>query len=256
MAGLSVVEDTYNLRARIAPSIVVYLPIMFAVASWWPGDAKWPGLLAGVGISLAVGTLLSQLGRDLGKDKQKRLFLKWGGVPTTQLLSHRSSTLNPLTLVRCHDALRKLRPELRIPRTREEEAADLTAADAVYASCTDALRELSRDKTKYPLVFEENVNFGFRRNLWGMKPSAIVIAAASATACLAKVWQEMLKSTAVPPAPACFGVVGLILLVIWCVRITPSWVRTAAFEYANRLIGICETFPSGPRESNVITDGH
>jgi hypothetical protein len=74
---------------------------------------------------------------------------------------------------------------LRIPSSREEEAADVALAEAAYASCTDTLRELSRDKPKYPLVFEENVNLGFRRNLWAMKPAAVVIAAGSAIACFA-----------------------------------------------------------------------
>jgi hypothetical protein len=148
MAGFSIVEDTYNLRARVAPSIIVVLPLMLAIASWWPGEAKWPGVLTGLGVSLALGTLLSQLGRDLGKERQADLFKKWGGTPTTQLLSHRSSTLNPHTLARYHEALRQLRPDLALPRSKEAEIADPSTADAAYASCTDSLRELARDKAK------------------------------------------------------------------------------------------------------------
>ena len=252
MAGFGLVEDTYNLRARLAPSVVVFLPIMLAMASWWPGEAKWPGVLAGMGTSLALGTLLSQLGRDLGKEKQRRLFERWGGVPTTQLLSHRTSTLNPHTLDRCHAALRQLRPELRIPGSREEEAADISSAEAAYSSCTDTLRELSRDKAKYPLVFEENVNFGFRRNLWAMKPAALLIAVGSAIACFGRIWSQLMAGS-IEPVPAVFGVVCITMLVIWCMRITPSWVRSAGFSYAERLLGICETFPPTKTDPKIIT---
>ena|SRR5258708_11400965 len=143
MAGLSFVDDTYNLRARLAPCVIVFLPVMFAVASWWPGEGKWPGILAGMGVSLALGTLLSQLGRDLGKAKQKKLFESWGGVPTTQLLSHRASTLNPHSLARCHEALRQLRPELHIPRSKDEELTDVISSDAAYVSCCRETRRLS-----------------------------------------------------------------------------------------------------------------
>jgi hypothetical protein len=62
-------------------------------------------------------------------------------------------------------------------------------------------------------------------------------------------------SSAAPPLlqRSLMGRAGCIaLLVIWCVRITPLWIRTAAFSYAERLLGICETFPSGKTETKII----
>ena len=59
----------------------------------------------------------------------------------------------------------------------------------------------SRDKAKYPLVFEENVNLGFRRNLWAMKPAAVVITAGSAAACLGRSWQQLLDLKVLEPLP-------------------------------------------------------
>src|SRR6266849_315781 len=252
MAGLSFVDYTYNLRARLAPCVILFRPVMLTVASWWLGEGIWPGILAGMGVSLALGTLLSQLGRDLGKEKQRKLFESWGGVPTTQLLSHRASTLNTHTLARCHEALRQLRPELRIPRSRDEEMADVVSSDAAYVSCTDSLRELSRDKAKYPLVFEENVNFGFRRNLWAMKPAGVVIVSGSTVACFGKAWGQLASAGTVEPVSGVFAVTCVAMSVIWWLRITPTWVRTAAFAYAERLLGICETFPQPNTESKIV----
>lgn len=253
MAGLGLVEDTYNLRARLAPCIVVFLPVMLAVASWWPGEAKWPGVLVGVGFSLALGTLLSQLGRDIGQAKQKKLFESWGGTPTTQLLSHSTSTLNPLTLKRYHEVLRLVRPELPIPRSKEHEETDKTGAAAAYSSCTDYLRELSRDKQKYPLVFEENVNFGFRRNLWGMKPTGVALAAIATAVCSYRAAMQFQATETVEPVTAISTVASLMLLVLWCLRIRPSWVRSAAFAYAERLLGICDTIAQPKPEQKIIS---
>jgi hypothetical protein len=232
--------------------VIVFLPVVFAITSWWPSGVKWPGIFVGTGVSLALGTLLSQLGRDLGKAKQVRLFESWGGIPTTQLLAHRSSTLNPQTLNRCHETLRQLRSELRIPRSKEEELADVVSSDTVYTSCTDALRELSRDKAKYPLVFEENVNFGFRRNLWAMKPAGVAIAVGSALGCFGKTCMRLVSTGTVEPLSALLTVACISLAVMWCLRITPSWVRTAAFAYAERLLGICETFPVANSDAKII----
>ncbi len=251
MAAFSIVEDTYNLRARVAPSIIVVLPLMLAISSWWPGETKWPGILAGLGVSLALGTLLSQLGRDLGKERQADLFKKWGGTPTTQLLSHRNSTLNPHTLARYHESLRQLRPDLTLPRSKDAEVADSAAADAAYVSCIDTLRELARDKIRYPLVFEENVGFGFRRNLWAMKPTGILIAVGSAAACLSRTWNQLIAEQPIEMAPVVFGVLCIFLFVIWTVRITPMWIRVAGFAYAERLLGICESIPPAQQESRI-----
>ena len=59
-----------------------------------------------------------------------------------------------------------------------------------------------------------------------------------------------------PSAPAFFAAVGIALVVIWCVRITPKWVRTAAFAYAERLVGISETFPPPESGSKIIAQAH
>ncbi len=253
MALLDSIGDSYSIRARVAPSALVFLPLGFALASWWPGEAKLPGVLAGMGATLALGTLFSQIGRDLGKAKQRQLFEKWGGVPTTMLLSHGTSTLNPHTLARCHEVLRLIRPDIRIPASRkEEEGWGAVVTERVYETCTDSLREISRDKVKYPLVFEENVNFGFRRNLWAMKPAAIIIAAVSMTACLARVWLRASDGLPIEPMTVALAVVCTMLLVIWCVRITRQWVRTVALSYAERLIGVCETLNPPKPESKLI----
>lgn len=36
----------------------------------------------------------------------------------------------------------------------------------------------------FDLIFKENVNYGFRRNLWGMKPVEIVVAIVSVVAAM------------------------------------------------------------------------
>ena len=36
------------------------------------------------------------------------------------------------------------------------------------------VREETRDHTAYPLLFSENITYGFRRNLAGLKPTALV----------------------------------------------------------------------------------
>jgi hypothetical protein len=108
--------------------------------------------------------LVSQVGRHLGKLKEKELFRLWGGPPTTKLLRHRHAP-NHVRLARLHSDLQQL-TGLTFP-TSEAEAANPGDADSVYEAAVDYLRNETRDPGRFALVFDELCNYGFRRNLRG-----------------------------------------------------------------------------------------
>ena len=60
--------------------------------------------------------------------------------------------------------------------TKEEEESSPVSADTKYKSAIGSLLEATRDTSKFPLVFAENANYGFRRNLWGLRPIGTPIA--------------------------------------------------------------------------------
>ena len=61
--------------------------------------------------------------------------------------------------------------------TEQEEEANLSWVDTKYEEAVTSLREATWDTSRFPLVFAENANYGFRRNLWGLKPIGALIAA-------------------------------------------------------------------------------
>ena len=131
-------------------------------------------------------------------------------------------------------------PELVLP-SPAEEADDPAGADVIYRACADYLREATRDRERFPLVFAELVSYGFRRNTWGMRPAGIILAflgvLISAGIFLYR-YGVVGELSAVSGAAA---VVNAALLVLWLLRITPEWVRVVADEYAKRLMATCET---------------
>jgi hypothetical protein len=233
------IGGSYNLRARLLPALVVFLPLGLAVMAWVPVDLKLWGTLGSLGATLGVAALLQQWVRDLGRQKQLALFQQWGGKPSVCALSYRFSTLNRTTLSDCHARLREFSPGLKIPASEEEEARDFAGAMSVYESCNDVLLEKTRDTKRFALLFEENMNFGFRRNLLGVKPYGLSIAMTGVVACPARVlylwWQiEPVEFMPVLCAAGC-----LALALIWAFLINPQWVRRAAEVYANRLVVSC-----------------
>lgn len=233
--------DAYSLKARYYPTVIVIAPLCLMILSVASG--KWD-LLKSIGVA-AVSTLglafvMDQVGRDQGKRKEASLFHVWGGKPTTCILRHRDPFLDRTTRERYHNKLARLVEGIKMP-TVEQEAEDPNAADWIYDSCTAFLRAQTRDAKEFPLVFQENTNYGFRRNLWGMKPAGIVISVLGALACsVLATWRFFTNNEEWLMAAIC-GVVCIVLLVLWVCRFTPSWVKTTADEYARQLISACDS---------------
>lgn len=235
--------DSYTWRARIVPAFLAFLPLAIAVFLWIP-SIELIGRLAGIVLGpLGIAMLMAQVGRDRGYKKQRHLWRQWGGAPTTQLLRHRNLEANPILRERYHRKLKELQPDLDIP-TIEEEEQDPQKADHIYEACTRHLITRTRDRMQFPLIFHENVNYGFRRNLWGLKLFGTLFALAGLAACSLNLWLNWEWTQRIDREAAVSGTFNLVLLLFWIFWITPDWVRIAADAYAARLLETCEHLQS------------
>ena len=227
--------DDYARNARLKPAFLVVLPMALTVAVLGFKQSATEGTLFGLASSLGFTFLLSQLVRDRGKAKELWLFEEWGGKPSTAMLRHNDPRLNFNTRVRYHKRLCAMLPETSLP-TAEQERENPAEADVAYGSCGDYLLSKTRDRERFRLLFQENVNYGFRRNLWAMKPVGIAVSILSLAA-LAIITRWEARADAVPwfANLTAIAIVAL-LLTWWLVRITPSWVKIVADAYATRLL--------------------
>jgi len=235
--GLSL--DTYTLRARLTPALLVVLPIGIEIIALYPFELTGWNLLLGVFVTCGGTSLLSQLARDRGKKKEPALWKEWGGAPTTQMLSHTKTKYDPYTLARYHKKLNLLLPDIRTP-SPEDEKENPKGAEKIYEACTSYLRNRTRDRKEFPLIFAENSNYGFRRNLWGMKPIAIIILIITSFVSLFVglwIWK---KDGSLDTLLIASVIIYVCLLSIWTLIIKNSWVRLAADAYAERLIESCD----------------
>jgi hypothetical protein len=140
--------------------------------------------------------------------------------------------------------------------TEQQEVADPKAADAMYASAVKWLQERCRGKA-FPLVEKENAEYGFRRNLRGLRPIGLTACfAALLISALAILWQiepllsalASLSAKSVLAAlsavkPAAFGAicVDIAAIVGWIAIVRDDWVRSAGDQYARALLACCDT---------------
>lgn len=223
--------DAYTLKARLIPSLITILPALLVLLCWLGINKEIYDYTIGLIVSSGALFVLSQIGRDFGKNKQNKLYDSWGGKPTSVKLSHFSNT-NPDNLKRYHLKLEVMIPSILIP-TKEEEANDRKYARIVYDSCTSFLIEKTRDKSKFNLIFDENINYGFRRNLWGLKPFGTIISSVSLTFLILKLYNNNFSYDVIE---ALSIIIILLLLLLWLFWFSTSWVKTAADAYADRLL--------------------
>ena len=109
-------------------------------------------------------------------------------------------------------------------------------ADKHYESCTDELIRRTRDTKKFPLVFKGLTEYGFRRNLFGLKAIGVFLAVAGVAG---SVWSTYSVWTATDKPLAVAMVAGLItagLLSAWLAWVTERTVKPAADRYARFIL--------------------
>lgn len=221
--------DEYAVKARVFPAFLTLLPLGICAAQFAGfGSAIVAACSAFRGTAL-MSFVLAQWSRDAGKITEQGLYRLWGGKPTTAFLRHRDQTVNPVIKARRHQRLERLAPDLFLSSAAAERE-DPAAADQRYEAATNVLIQRTRDKEKYHVLFQELIDYGFRRNLWGLKPVAIDVLMLSTAFTLTLARTELHVTYNVTAAA-----VFTLFLLVWAVAITPNWVRRSAETYAERL---------------------
>jgi hypothetical protein len=225
--------DDYEMRARLMPGLLALLPI--DVAALALGLRSLPVIVTIASLIVAVGgtAILASVLRERGKQLEADLIREWSGPPTTELLRIRDGA-DPRRLRR--RALIEAILSLKLP-TREEEENDSASTDVMYGAATAELRERTRDKTRFPIVYAENRNYGFERNLLAMRPIGLFCSAATAALLfgVALVAVVLHRDGLIVDSAIGAGTT-LLLFVGWLWYPSRHRVRTAAELYADRLL--------------------
>lgn len=241
--------DRYTLTARMLPMVVVASPLVLAAYPWLPAEAfskdDWAGmalkaLTTGAGAA-AVATLLSFPARAFGTRLEERLWREWGGAPSTQYLRYRHPEIDRRQTAILHAKIARLDPSLHVP-TAEEEERDPAGADQCYESMVRMLRARTWGPTSFPLLFDENVSYGFRRNLLGMRSFGVATSLVGMVSGAIAIW---LGHFAWPIVALCASA-GLYVLANG-----PRELRKQAQRYARRLFETVDRLLPAPYAAQV-----
>ncbi len=232
--------DAYETKARLAPAVLAAAPVLVA------GIAALP-ILEGAQrlwtiVSLGLMTYAALIARRAGYRIQPALIDAWGGFPTTSRMRFADNP-SVVEVERRHGEVERiLAPGLRLPSADEEKISP-QGADNEYEAAMKRVVAMARDRSDLVLLHKENGNYGFARNLLGLKRLAVtyswLVLVISAATCFVLFSSDHAGSVRAAIAPF---VASALALLLWH-NVDFDFVRPSAEAYADRLV---DAFPVLP----------
>src|SRR5687767_606342 len=175
--------DAYSLRARLFPAIIAGTPAFAALTlliSW--KSIELSNVIATIGILVLLFTI-ADFARLRGRSIEPKLYSEQGGKPSIIMFRRNDPSVDN-GLKERYRAFLATKLGVASP-SAEVEQNNQAAADSFYEQCGVWLRDNTRDTKKFPLLFNENITYGFRRNLLGVKWLALTLNLAVVVICFA-----------------------------------------------------------------------
>lgn len=233
--------DDFEIHARVMPVLVTSLPLIIVLL--------WNGIIADDCLESAIYLLIymvaltfaNKIARNLGKKCEKKMYEKLGGKPTTIVLRFSDDTFDEVTTKRYHEKLNQF-AGLKLPlNSAQERKRD----DQQYDSAINALRNYANDnRDKEPRVYQELKDYNFWRNLYGIKPFAVVFYGLLAIRCYFAIPIFSLQKMFLSPVPDYVEFLVMVIAIsLFLVFVTQNVVKEKSFDYAKALVEVCERLP-------------
>lgn len=231
--------DAYLLRARLFPAVIGAAPALAALTlliSW--ETLGLSNLIASLGM-LVLLWAIADFARARGRAIEGKLYAEQGGKPSIRMFRRSDSTIDGGSKDRYRTFLAG---KLGIPAPSVAgEAADQATADAFYDQCGNWLRQHTRDTNKFPILFSENITYGFRRNLLGVKALALALNVFVIAICILLLWLTSWNfGTLMGSKTTVVLIVAAAHAAYMLLAVSRTAVRDASNAYGRQLILSCE----------------
>ncbi|MGR9206995.1 hypothetical protein ACU8OG_24135 [Rhizobium leguminosarum] len=231
--------DLYTIKARLSPAIITVAPaiaLLVAILNLQSFGAT--EVWASMGL-VVVLYALSHVSREAGLKVQNRVYRDNDGRPTFDPIYYDDRTFSDEAKLRY---LAFLSGKLRRPYpTMQQAAADHLTAKQFYNEAATWLREATRDTGQFRIIYDENITYGYFRNLLGLKWVALTLNLAVTVFCLLIIFERVpwFKDAAasLPYVLAVSGIHGLYVLF----GVSEARMRNASKRYARQLLLACDT---------------
>jgi hypothetical protein len=243
--------DKYERRARLVPGLLALLPVAVTITALGLRQAPVVSVVVSL-LSLAGGpVLLADTVRSLGLRAQDRLWVSWGGAPTTSALRLRDRTSNEVQRDIWRQAVHTV-TGIQLASTRSE-APNPAQADQKIEAAVGRIRELTRDDQRFYMVQAENRAYGYRRNFYAVRHLGRLVALLGLVVILGFVFWPTVsgKHPDVQAAYLLGALVDAVIAAGWYVLPSSGRVRQAGDKYAYQLLQAAATLAADTNASTT-----
>lgn len=222
---------TYNLRARISVGIIFLAPLLLELYLLIPEiNSISSTLIVGI-ITYGLCNIIIVYCRLPGVKAMKKCFPNL--LPAQEALLPSNHYIDSITKHRYYQFFSEHIQDFKILPSDSEMTPYVCSAVTWLISQT-------RDSSKFPLIAEENINFGFTYNLLGLKPYGIVLSTIGIILNLILLYPYFPDFSNCPKIIACL-IANLLFLLLWIFVITQELVTSSGKKYARALLSACDS---------------
>lgn len=175
-------SDRYERKARLLPGLLVAAgPALTAGALLHELSVWYAAAGAAVGVEFLAAIVLGHYARARGRALEDSLWASWGGPPTTRWLRPNDTSSSDQQKSKWRGAIKRL-TGMTVPASVPEGGTD-ASVDQAIAEATRQLRYVLRNKQNAAILQSHNEDYGFARNLYGVRFIWVALAALCVAAC-------------------------------------------------------------------------
>jgi hypothetical protein len=241
MENLINIISPYELKARFFPALFTLLPLVLIVAIWYPELINLESSFITILFFFIFIFFVAKLARELGFKRQKQLLIEWGNFPSIVYLRLRDNKIDLVTKQRYHNYLNENVEGIKLPSNMDDELNNQDFYEQQYTSAIKWLLENTRDQQIYSILYQDNINYGFSRNMLGIKPMGFTFSILSLFINLYFVYQEYnLDLNLIPLKIWMLLIINIALIISWLFFVKKNWVKSSSEAYARSLLATCE----------------
>lgn len=230
----------YEIKARLFPALLLLAPFLFTVLTWYPELISLGSSILVIVFFIITLFFLAKYCREMGVKKQDKLLKEWGAFPSILILRHRDPVIDPVTKSRYHSFLQEKVKGVQLP-TSNEEIENPEYYDIQYKSAIKWLLEYTRDSHKYSLLQQDNINYGFSRNMLGVKSLGILLTILAVGVNIYGIYNEYGFDSLMFPLVIWISLLTNIgFFLFWLLFVNENWVKSTSYAYARTLLACCE----------------
>lgn len=234
--------DAYHIRARLSASIIILSPIVITLFLCFPEITSFASSSILIAVILAFTNYLPILQRMIYKDKYHTNY-------AAEFLMPNDSTIDIITKKRYYKKLAEADDSFSglkayIDSTNLNQSCELCHLcekfkhneEILKQSCNSAVKFLIEKTRSNHLVLEENINYGFYRNMCANKITGIVLCILFGGVAAVYSWFQYPTPSQIPVSNYVAFVFDALLLFFWFIGVKEKALEYTSQRYAKALL--------------------